>query len=570
MPTTFNAPPFVLISDSAVGDHQRAVEYDGCLKRFGDVYNKCDSEEYFAFCRGIGLEVEGQVSEHVSFLATILFAARQLDNLEIKMQQARPNDWYSPHLICRFQRIDQIVSMVPDLCEKFRQLYALGYLVNPGWEPSWIYAGHATDKRLRSFARIDAERELSADHPFMLAKKSDGRATKDSKRAHLMCDISKRGTNNWLILGVCNFINDSYEADDIQFDFGRPSRWPPNRVAWHRDPELWPFLTTMHFMPPILFATRQLELKSALQKITSLRAIIKNKNLPTWESMLNGQTPKQAEAKFNPAPPLSSEEKISLANKLGEKLRSPQPPTERDIIEIVTAVLGSGPRARNNDDEEKGPSTKPDQAKLFVEKLLKPDGKTTVRNVLGLDIREKFNRDPITVVRQLKPKVLNQYTVKQLEEFVKDDAQYDDEDLEERVNRLRAGDRLTKNDIARELQRIQNLTYHEPPKFWSLWGDNGVIPEVANELTTKLIREQVLHPSQRDGVRRSVAAACKILFGVKDAADEREMDQHAYHIAIRETHRADIKALAQSLLLRDGVLPNLEALARYHGEKIED
>jgi hypothetical protein len=281
--------------------------------------------------------------------------------------------------------------------------------------------------------------------------------------------------------------------------------------------------------------------------------------------MLNGQTPKMADAEFNPPPPLSTEEKIALASKLGEKLRDGTGlPTEREIIEIVTAIVG-GPI--DGDGENKEPPAKTNQAKLFVENLLKPEGKKAVRSVLGLEAREKFKRDPITVVRQLKPKALDQYTLAELEAFVKDDSEYDDDNLEERINRLRAGDKLTRSDAARDLQRIQRMTYHEPPKFWSLWKeDGGVITEVGNELTTFLMSRGLLDRSRKGIVREKVGAACKILFGIKDAGETREMDQHAYHIAIRERYRNDIKALARSLLVQAGELPNLEALGRYHGE----
>lgn len=566
MPAIFNAPPFVLISDDAIGDHQRAVEYDGCLKRFGEVHNECSSEEYFAFCKGIGLEVDGQVNEHAAFLATILLAARRLDNLEVKMRQTRPNDWYSPHLICRFSRVEEINTMVPPLREKLSQLLATGYLVNPGWEPTWIYAGHTTNKRLR--LETGAERDLSNENPFMIAKANHGRATKNSKRILLMCEIGKRGLNNWPILGVCNFVDDSSETDDIQFDFGRSCRWPPDRAAWHRDPNLRPYLTTMHFIPPVLYTKRQDELREAMQQINGLRDYVKSKNLPTWESMLNGQIPGAIEAEFKAPGPLLPEEKIALANSLGARLRkiaTEGEPTDDDI-EIIVRTL------RGTDGTDPSPA-KLAQGKEFVEILLKPEGKKSVRHILGLDAYDKFDHKAITVVRQLKPKEVDQYTLDELERFVNDEQSYADEDLNERIQRLRDGDRMTRKDVAKELQRIQRMTYHEPPKFWTLWQkDNGVIYEVAAELTGQLVGIGALDFDRRNengGIPRAVGGACKILFGVNSAGEHHEMDQHAYHIAIRERYRTDIKALARSILLRKGMLPNLEALALHHGEQIK-
>jgi hypothetical protein len=397
----------------------------------------------------------------------------------------------------------------------------------------------------------------------MLAKNNDGQATKNSKRILLMCDIGKRGLNNWPILGVCNFVTDSNITDDIQFDFGRACRWPPSRIPWHRDENLVQFLTTMHFMPPVLYVERRDDLKLALDQITGLRAYVKSKNLPTWESMLNGQAPRTIEAEFNPPAPLSPDEKVALANKLGATLRETDGDLTDDDIKGVVRILGG------DDGGEPAP------AKLvlgtdYVKNLLKPEGKKYVRHILGLDVREKFDREPIMVVRQLKPKPVDQYTVSELEQFVNEDHNYADEHLNERIQRLRDGDKITRHDVAKELQRIQHLTYHEPPKFWTLWGDeNGVIIEVANELKSHLVGIGALDPDYKF-TREKVAAACKILFGVGSAGEHHEMDQHAYHIAIRERYRTDIKALARSLLLRDGVLPNLEALARYHGEQPED
>jgi hypothetical protein len=284
--------------------------------------------------------------------------------------------------------------------------------------------------------------------------------------------------------------------------------------------------------------------------------------------MLNGHIPGTIETEFKPPSPLTPDEKIALANKLGARLRKIEvegEPTDDDIENIVRLLRGA-------DGAEPSP-IKLQQGKEFVKNLLKPEGKKSMRNILGLDAYEKFDREPITVVRQLKPKALDQYTLDELERFVNDEQSYADEDLNERIQRLRDGDRMTKKDVAKELQRIQRLTYHEPPKFWTLWQkDNGVIPEVANGLAEDLINIGALDPDKRNedgGVPRAVAGACKILFGVKSASEHHELDQHAYHIAIRERYRTEIKALARSILLRKSMLPNLEALARYHGEQIE-
>lgn len=561
MSVTFQGLPFVLISENAVADHQKAIEYDGCLKRFGEVHNPCDSEEYFALCRGAGLELDGQVNEHTSFLATILFAARHLDNIETMMQQIRPDDWYSPHLICRFKRIEEITTMVPPLREKLRQLYANGSLVNPGWEPCWIFAGHTGHKRLK-LESPTIEANLSSDHPFMLAKRTNGRVTERSKRIMLMCDIGKRGLNNWPLLGTCNFVNDCSETEDIQFDFGRPCRWPPHLAAWHRDPSLEKFLTTVHFIPPVLYDMRKAALNKALQKIVSLREIVKQKNLPTWESMLDGDVPEATDIKLNPPSPLTSDEKMLLATRLGQAIRQAEGKSlTEENIQVISDVFET---PVNGSDEQ---PVKVKLAQTFVATLLQPEGKRIVRRLLGYDIDEQMRQDPIIVVRQLKPKPLNQYSIDELKTFVKSEAGYRD-DLNERLKRLDDGDKLVIKDMARELQRIQRMTYHEPGKYWSLWGkENGVIVEVANEMANELIRSGTLDPEQRFGTTQAVAAACKILFGIGDASENREMDHHAYHVAIREKHRSDIKALARSLLVRDGVLPNLEALALYHGEQ---
>src|SRR4029077_2799388 len=334
-------PPFVLIDYDAVGDYQRALQYDGCLKRIGVVRNDCNSDAYFAFCRGLAEERDGQIDpQHASFLATICIAVKKLDNLETKMRRMRPDDWFSPHLIARFNETKEITTMVPPLRTKLQQLYATGELSNPGWDVSWIYAGHSRNKRLP----LDdpSERELSDKHPFMIAgKKNNGRAIEGlSKRILLNCEIGKRGLNNWPILGVCNFVPHSNPTDDIQFDLGRPCRWK-QREDWHQDEQLWQFLTTMHFMPPKLYEKRQPELEEAHKRVLGLRKKVADSKLLTWAALLNGDVAETKEAKFNPPEPLTPEEKLHLANLLGGKLRENGnlnlPP---DHIEKLIAFVG--------------------------------------------------------------------------------------------------------------------------------------------------------------------------------------------------------------------------------------
>ena len=75
-----------------------------------------------------------------------------------------------------------------------------GILKNEGWDVSAVFQGSETWSELQR-----DERHLSAysggkwKHPFMFAKNNNGRATEQSKRILLMCNIGLRGLNNWTI-----------------------------------------------------------------------------------------------------------------------------------------------------------------------------------------------------------------------------------------------------------------------------------------------------------------------------------------------------------------------------------
>lgn len=556
MSKDFIAPRFILISESAIGDYARTMEYDRCLKLLGSAELGYDSRAYNGLLRGIDFSEDGVISaQHASYLATILSAVKTFDNIETNMRRDRPDDWYSPHLVARFDRIDSIITMVPVAQKKLRQLYQQGDLENDGWDVCWAFQGHFNNKRLLCPA---SERDLSSKtHPFMLAKQpeNNGRALRTSKRLLFVCDILKRGMNNWPILGTCNCARESSPTDDIQFDYGRACRWPPNRIGWHEQPELSEYLTTRHFCPPALFPVRKLALETARQKINELREKIQEtvnrKDDPqlTWQSILDGIVIDGYIRTIAPSSILTAEEKFALANVVAAQMRQDGDPfVAIDVMKI--------------------PPSKVDVAKNFVAKLLdQKEAPGIAKELLGLNTINKYEQQPVPVVRQLMPKKIDEYEKFELAQFVRTTPEYNGKGLLLRLERIRDGDEATVPDIANALRRIQSTMYREQVGTWTLYGENdGVIVEVANELTIELTKNGILASEAVNGnVRKAVTSACKKLFGIEYAGEDREMDQNAYHIAIREDYRTDIKSMAKALLLKWGLLPNQEYLARRYG-----
>ena len=137
-----------------MADYQRAITLDGCLKRLTpdddpisisieDLIVPCanhDSHEKFSGGDRITTNTIAE-PDHVSYLAAIMKAVYEADELEQDMRRDRPNDWYSPHVMVRVGSIADIRALLNVLPAMLDDAKDKGRLKGEGWGATGIFQG---------------------------------------------------------------------------------------------------------------------------------------------------------------------------------------------------------------------------------------------------------------------------------------------------------------------------------------------------------------------------------------------------------------------------------------------
>jgi hypothetical protein len=542
----------VLLSNDAIADYGRAVDFDGCLKLIHQTNVLRANHEGFDYLSAGVLGTAEKTKADPDFpvyLASILEAVKRLDGLETSMRIAIPDNYYSPHLIVRFPRIADIDAAYKTLpgC-----LGELG-LENPGWNVTAIFDGHMRKLKLsRDEANLSARNGKKWIHPFMRSKNNKGRADKTCKRILLMCNIGLRGINNWPILDVLDLTGNTSMAEILQF-LGRGIRLPNHLQSLHGslEKELKQYITLRYCIP----ATANIEDKQAAIEegrnfILNMRQQIADRQFRTWVEIAEGKVAADAPpSHVSPSnPPLTPTDRLRLMHRLG--LAQGQP-IEGGLIDFV---CGGGV---SNGHQPPSPA-KVERERNYVQQLI--SNPTFLRRELFGDDHETHVEN---VMKKLKPQ--EEYTKEELLAFIKENPTFKPK-LAIYQERIESGDRIVIDLISHTLREEQKRLYREPGRTYTLQGEGGVLRKIGVEFGYMLLGQGAIDAEahQRGEVFKAINTAASQLFGITDARNNGSMDQHAYHVAIQGRFYGDIVSKARLHLMKQGFMPGLSALAKYY------
>jgi hypothetical protein len=547
---------FALISTEAIADYVSAHDLDGCVKHIdqNSIVIGAEHDQFEGFLAGQRTEFDGPTSpDHPAFLAIISQAIHDADQFETQMRRKSPDNYYSPHVIVRFDRIEDVIAAHYVLNKVLPGLP----LENEGWLTTPIFMGHMKSRRLRlspDEAELSAQnRDGSWRHPFFRAKNTKGIADKNCRRVLLMCNIGVRGINNWPIMFAVDCCESTSYTESIQFDWGRPIRLPNQFASWLSNDNLRQFVTIRIYLPKVYgWEGKDRMFKTTRDFILDMKNKIIGYNFPTWEALArNGNLQNMPLPDQDPtAPPFGIVDRLTLQNGMGIAIAAGADLTnEQEIERVIDRLVPSATGTRR------------DHARKYV-KDLRSNPLFRDNEILATNIQREAQINPEVVVTRLKPQ--ETYSDEVLEQFVTLDSRYAHM-RQEYIDGLKT--RIGRDTAARELHAVQIINYREPPRLWKLQGPHnppeqrGALKIVAYEMNEQLLKSGALNPADRGRAIATMNAVATEFFGVASAEDNGPMDHHAYHVAILGRCRRKLQALARAKLTRNGTLANIARLA---------
>jgi hypothetical protein len=541
---------FVIIDSSAVADYQRAIKLDGCLKRLSpnddphlvtteDLIVPCASHDaHEVLSRGGRVTTNKEAEpDHVSYLAAIMTAVYQADELEQAMRKECPNDWYSPHIMVRMDSIAEIRVMLKALPSMLDQALATGRLKGDGWGVTGVFQGCERDMPADEHD-LSAKRRGKHRHPFMRAKDNRGQATAKlgCKRILLMCQIGIRGINNWPIL----FLVDNTATVSIQQliqIIGRAIRWPNHLVSWHGNLNLQRFLAVKLYIPQCLLTEeKKASLDRALKFIVNMEQEVADAQFRTWHDLQENNIIASVAPTFDSdTQPLTYTDELKIIDAIGGLL-----PSSSISTALVASVVGTM--------GEMFGGAKSEHSKKLTQNLLENSAFRKAK--LGSYLKTV---DPIA---RLKPK--DHYESEDLIRFVKQSSAYET-DRAAYIQAIEQAETLVIKLLAKALHAEQSAQYREPSRRWQLQtenGEKGLLSELANEIRIEIgafLRDPAM-------VYAATNTAASRVFGISSAKNNGPMNEHPYHVAIIGRYRQEIKNQSQNLLGEWGAWPNRQKL----------
>lgn len=554
---------FSIISDDAVADYTRAVQFDGCLKEMpegkGNFIVVAAHDGYESLLRGARDLVKNGKADpsHPVYLAAIIRAIIDADGEEQEMMALMPDDWYSPEVIVRLDRISDIRALQSTLPEIIKGLYDLGKISGFGWGVSAVYQGHHRhcSAEERDLAAKSGEEWL---HPFMRPKNHLGRADHKSKRVLLMINIALRGLNNWPIKYVVDCTDRTSEAEETQLK-GRGIRLPNHLTKHWSDINLRRFIKMETYIPQSVETDAKISTLNETSKfLHDMLPIIGGAGFRTWGDIADGRDQASATLpQIDPtALPLTQTDKLRLMAGLGAAIAgAPQPDavTPDDLKPIVNDLVDKlKPEATGKRRER--------AVRYTVDLINNP--KFRREETFAPDERRSIEIDPVRVTTHLRPKEV--YSLDELLRKVEGDQSYAPLRAEY-VAALQAGDRLVVDAVSRQHRDDDRLSYREPPRVFKLNAapqKDGALSGVVADLSNDLKECDEIDHRQYGDVAQAVFTAAAALFGVDNAQNDGPLDQHAYHVEIMGRQRSRITKIAIGILAERGVVRNIAALGR--------
>jgi hypothetical protein len=554
---------FVLITEDAVADYTRAVQIDGCLKAMPDGKDAfvpvAVHDGYESLIRGgRDLVKSGKAdASHPVYLAAIIQAIVDADREEQEMKALMPEDWYSPHVIVRLERIADIKALELTLTEVIRALYDYGRLSGQGWGVCSVYQSHY---RHCPVEEHDLAAKLGDEwrHPFLLAKNHMGRAGHKSKRVLLMINIALRGLNNWPIQYVVDCTERTSAAEETQLR-GRGIRLPNHLAKYWGEPDLRRFITTVTYVPEsVATDAKRATLLETSRFLHNMQPTISGAGFRTWGDIAStGSLDKAVEPVIDSTTaPLTPADKMQLLSGLGAMIRQAPHPDSVTAEDLRPAISTLVDRLRP---EAEG--RRRERAIEYVGNLIDKPG-FRAEETFAPDERNKVRIEPVRCTTHLKPKDV--YSADELIRKVESDPRYTDWRADLKM-KLQAGDPLFIGLISQNLRDDDRLSYREPPRVFKLNtkpDEAGALSSIVAELYGALKACGEIEYRQYDEVAQSVYCAAKDLFGVDNARNDGPLDQHAYHVEIMGRQRTRIMRIAVGILAERGVVQNIAALGR--------
>lgn len=548
------AKRFALISKSSVGGYDVANGYDHCLKHLSDrPITAAPHDQFEEQVKGECFTKDGVMgANHVLFRSAILEQVRDIDRMETDMRRERPDDYYSPHIMVRMDDIKSIKAMHEDLQGCLARMRAEGKLANEGWEVTAVFQGCENWRKLprneRDLSAMNGDRFL---HPFMAAKNNDGRCTKQSKRILLMCAIGVRGINNWTINTTINCSTLWGIVDLLQWDLGRPLRWPKDRADWVDQKSLRRFCEVRNVIPRRPDAEQYCGAwKGARDFLLGMGEMVPAMGFSTWADLVNGVEPNIEQISIPPTTrALEPSEKIKIQTIVAGLVDGSSDVEPSTVIDWVNSTFPSEPenvRVRmGNYGTELLTNKKFRQEEMTSEPTLKANREAGLAVMAKLVPQDSFHPDALLEWAKSDDKF--NARISELTDILSDPSHSAHHWAREAV-----GERLRQRQAEnyRPLDRRYRLYNSRKPEDDDLL---GVMTDVENELSQNLYKAGVTLGS-RGLVPAMVRASAKELYAVDSAEEGGALDNPAYHLAILLQHRRALQKMAFGKLVQGGHL----------------
>jgi hypothetical protein len=545
----------VLISTEAIADYRRTQQLDGCLKVIDETnpagFIRCsEHDKYDVFLEGFRNTVDGQAQlDHPAFISAILRAVYDADLCESNMWKCSPKNYFSPHIIVRFDRVSDAIAAY----EVLNHILPNQALQNKGWKAAIIFQGHTKRLTLPAEERdLNATRNGQFIHPFMRAKNLERRGIADdkSKRILLMCQIGVRGINHWGITSAVDCTEQPSIIDLTQFDIGRPIRLPNHLAHFLTDETLKEFITVRIYVPSVSGSEeKERRLSAARDFVLDMQQAISGRGFQTWADIIAGVRPEDGPSIDNDpsARPFTQQDRLALMNQMGIALEQNVNLANPEEIERIVSQL-----------HPEAAGTRQRLAQKYVEKL-RDDPVFRQEEVLCVRAEQESRSSPELVQTQLRPQ--DTYPINTLKHFVSTDFRFEKQRALY-IESLNNNSPVVIDAVSQVLRLQQTILYKEPPRIWRLQGEGGALPIISGELTAQLLNTGLLSQGHRGEVPRALNSVAAKYFGVEDAKEGGPMDHHAYHVAILGRCRQTLQNLTRAHLVRIGILPNLARLVQ--------
>lgn len=300
-----------------------------------------------------------------------------------------------------------------------------------GWGSTAVYSGAKGSKKLSD-----------AEHPWMLVKKRDGKASSNSKRVVITVDIGQFGINN-RYCSVIGYVEPQLSLIEIIQRIGRAIRGIPNkkshvRIVWNGQKEEF-----------------KEKLKQAIDYILNMHEYVPN----AFPKLRDIVTAEKSALKIDPSIAIITPiERAQIASISGNN-ESLSP------AEIIDAWVSEHKKSDVGD-------RKLDAAADYARKLNGPDSDNMKNIEWSFD---EIISDSVSVVVSESAK-LEYSTIELINSIVNDRIIVDSVFKSETIRRVESGDECTIANLNKQLRELESRWHVTPStsyKVWEILGSNG-------------------------------------------------------------------------------------------------